>query len=538
MDEGNAMAALKRRPFLAGAASALAAPIISRAWAAASVLKFIPATDLTSLDPIWTTDYRTRNHAFAVFDTLYGQTGPSQGFKATPQMLAGHTVENDGLTWRLTLRGGLTFHDGQKVLARDCVASIRRWCVRDAFGQALMQRTDELRAVDDRVIMFRLKEPFPLLPGALGKSASNMCAIMPERLALTDPFKQVSEVVGSGPFRFKADERVQGALVVYERFPDYRPREDGSPDWTSGPKITHFDRVEWHVIPDEATALNALRLGEVDWMEVAPADLLDELRQDRDITLDLLDPTGFSAILRPNHLYPPFDNRAVRHALLGAIDQTDFMTAAVGTDRSQWQTPIGYFAPSSPLATEAGMPTLTGKRDYNLVRTALESAGYKGERIVLMGPADFPILTAVTEVAADMLRKSGMNVDYQTTDWGTVIQRRALRKPPDQGGWNMFCTSLAGLDVFSPAGNQALRGNSAAAWFGWPSDPDLERLREAWFAAPDLGAQKKIAAEIQIQAFQDVPYYPLGLYYRQSAYRANLSGVLHGIPVFWNVQRT
>jgi peptide/nickel transport system substrate-binding protein len=538
MDEGNAMAALKRRPFLAGAASALAAPIISRAWAAASVLKFIPATDLTSLDPIWTTDYRTRNHAFAVFDTLYGQTGPSQGFKATPQMLAGHTVENDGLTWRLTLRGGLTFHDGQKVLARDCVASIRRWCVRDAFGQALMQRTDELRAVDDRVIMFRLKEPFPLLPGALGKSASNMCAIMPERLALTDPFKQVSEVVGSGPFRFKADERVQGALVVYERFPDYRPREDGSPDWTSGPKITHFDRVEWHVIPDEATALNALRLGEVDWMEVAPADLLDELRQDRDITLDLLDPTGFSAILRPNHLYPPFDNRAVRHALLGAIDQTDFMTAAVGTDRSQWQTPIGYFAPSSPLATEAGMPTLTGKRDYNLVRTALESAGYKGEKIVLMGPADFPILTAVTEVAADMLRKSGMNVDYQTTDWGTVIQRRALRKPPDQGGWNMFCTSLAGLDVFSPAGNQALRGNGAAAWFGWPSDPDLERLREAWFAAPDLGAQKKIAAEIQIQAFQDVPYYPLGLYYRQSAYRANLSGVLHGIPVFWNVQRT
>lgn len=293
------MAAMRRRPFLTGAASALAAPMISRAWAAASVLKFIPATDLTILDPIWTTDYRTRNHAFAVFDTLYGQTGPSQGFKATPQMLAGHTIDDDGLTWRLTLRDSLMFHDGQKVLARDCVASIRRWSVRDAFGQALMQRTDELRAVDDRVIMFRLKERFPLLPDALGKSASNMCAIMPERLALTDPYRQVPEVMGSGPFRFKADERVQGALVVYERFGDYRPREDSTPDWTSGQKVAHFDCVEWHVIPDEATALNALRLGEVDWMEVAPADLLDELQQDRNITLDLLDPTGFSAILGP-----------------------------------------------------------------------------------------------------------------------------------------------------------------------------------------------------------------------------------------------
>jgi peptide/nickel transport system substrate-binding protein len=213
---------MQRRTFLAVASAALAAPMLSRAGAT-QVLRFIPAADLTVLDPIWTTDYRTRNHGFAVFDTLYGQTGPAQGFKVTPQMLAGHSMEDDGRTWRLTLREGLLFHDGQKVLARDCVASVRRWSVRDAFGQALMQRTDELRALDDRVITFRLKQPFPLLPDALGKVASNMCAIMPERLALTDPFKQVPEVVGSGPFRFKAGERIQGSLAVYERFRDYKP---------------------------------------------------------------------------------------------------------------------------------------------------------------------------------------------------------------------------------------------------------------------------------------------------------------------------
>src|SRR5271163_3636025 len=200
---------MTRRTFLAGASATLAAPMISRAGST-QVLKFIPTTDLTALDPICTSEYRTRNHGFAVFDTLYGQTGPAQGFKATPQMLAGHTIEDDGRTWRLTLRDGLMFHDGQKVLARDCIASIRRWSVRDAFGQALIQRTDELRAVDDRVILFRLKQPFPLLPDALGKTASNMCAIMPERLALTDPFKQIPEAVGSGPFRYRADERIQG----------------------------------------------------------------------------------------------------------------------------------------------------------------------------------------------------------------------------------------------------------------------------------------------------------------------------------------
>ena len=381
---------MQRRTFLAGASAALAAPSIARA-APAQLLNFIPATDLASLDPIWTTEYRTRNHGFAVFDTLYGQTGPSQGFKVTPQMLAGHTIEDDGRTWRLTLRDGLLFHDGQKVLARDCVASIWRWAARNSFGQALMQCTDELSAFDDRVIMFRLRRPFPLLPDALGKVASNMCAIMPERLALTDPFRQVTEVVGSGPFRFKADERMQGSLVVYERFHEYKPREDGTPDWTSGPKVAHFDRLEWHVIPDEATALNALSLGEMDWFEVAPPDLLDQVRKDRNLRLELLDPTGFCAVLRPNQLYPPFDNRAERQALLGAIDQTDFMTAAVGTDRSQWQVPIGFFSPASPLATEAGISALTGRRDYTKVQAALEAAGYHGEKVVLIGPADFPV---------------------------------------------------------------------------------------------------------------------------------------------------
>lgn len=211
------------------------------------------------------------------------------------------------------------------------------------------------------------------------------------------------------------------------------------------------------------------------------------------------------------------------------------MIAAVGEDKTQWHVPVGYFSPSSPQATDAGMPPLTGKRDFAKVRTALAAAGYNGERVVLMGPADFPILT---EVAADMLHKAGINVDYQATDWGTLVQRRASKKPPDQGGWNMFCTSFAGLDTFSPAGHQALRGNGAGAWFGWPTDPDLEHLRDKWFVASDLPSQKKIAAQIQVQAFHDVPYYPLGLYYRQSAYRTDLMGVLHGIPVFWNVRRT
>ncbi len=197
---------MHRRQFLAATAATLAAPAIVRA-AGPRVLRFIPQSDLTVLDPVWTTAYVTRNHGFAVFDTLYGLDGR---FRATPQMLAGAVRSANDTEWRLGLRPGLKFHDGTPVLARDCVASIKRWGARDAFGQALMAATDELSAPDDTTILFRLKHPFPLLPDALGKSATSMCPIMPERLAATDPYTQVTEMVGSGPFRFEADERVVG----------------------------------------------------------------------------------------------------------------------------------------------------------------------------------------------------------------------------------------------------------------------------------------------------------------------------------------
>ena len=200
-------------------------------------------------------------------------------------MVAGETVSADRLTWNLTLRDGLAWHDGEKVLARDCVASIKRWGARDSFGQTVLAVTDELSAPDDKTIRFRLKRAFPLLLSALGKPGSNICAMMPERLALTDPFKQVTEMVGSGPFRFKADERVAGAKVVYERNAGYVQRPDGTASFTAGPKVVHVDRVEWTVIPDVSTAASAMQAGEMDWWEAPTADLLPLLRRNAELAV-------------------------------------------------------------------------------------------------------------------------------------------------------------------------------------------------------------------------------------------------------------
>jgi peptide/nickel transport system substrate-binding protein len=525
---------LGRRTLLAAATTGLlSAPRIARADGA-RVIKFIPQSDLAVLDPIWTQAYVTRNHGLMVFDTLYGI---DENFVATQQMVHSHSTEDGGLTWTLVLRAGQRWHDGERVLGRDCVASLRRWGARDSFGQTLMALVDELSAPDDHSIRFRLKRPFPLLPDALGKAGSNIAAMMPERLAQTDPFKPITEMIGSGPFRFKADERVAGSLVVYERNPDYIARQTGRPSFTSGPKNVHVDRVEWHVIPDAATAAAALQTGEVDWWEAPTPDLLPLLRRNKDIQVRVQDHTGYLGNLRFNQLQPPFDNPALRRAVVGAVSQEDYMSAAAGTDPASYRTGVGYFCPGTPMASDVGMDALTGPRDLDRVRKAVAASGYKGERVVVPVPTDFPSLKALGDVGADMFRKIGLNVDYQASDWGTLLQRMAKMDPVEQGGWSAFHTFWSGLDQLNPAVNAFLRGNGRAAARGWPTSERIEALREQWLVATSLQDQKSIAADIQQQAFVDVPYVPLGQYLAATAYRRDITDVLGGFAMFWNLRR-
>jgi len=459
-------------------------------------------------------------------------------FKPQPQMAEGHRIEDGGRRVTITLRPGLVFHDGEPVRAKDCVASIRRWAQRDALGQALMAVTDELAADDDRNLTFRLKRPFALLFDALAKPSSPVPFMMPERIAAQDANTAIREIVGSGPYRFKADERIVGSRLVYERNTAYVPRASGTASWTAGPKRVMLDRVEWQVIPDASTAAGALQSGEVDWWEQPTADLLPLLRRNRNLNVEIYDPTGLLGLLRFNHRHPPFNNPAIRRALLGAVEQSDYMTAVIGTDPSNWRDGVGFFPPGTPMASTVGTEVLKGPRDYDKVKRDLAAAGYKGEKVVLIAAADFPSLNALAQVGRDMLVKCGIDVDYVSTDWGSVVQRRANRNPPDQGGWNVFFTFFTGLDFFSPATHLGLRGNGLEAWFGWPTMPRMEELRNAWFEAPDLAAQQKLAAEIQVEGFQQVPYLPVGQYFQPWSYRRNVTDVLGGMPLFWNVQKT
>ncbi|WP_408021714.1 ABC transporter substrate-binding protein [Siccirubricoccus phaeus] len=530
---------MRRRELLGGgAAAALAAPLAAPRFAnaqgaAGRVLKFVPQANLTSLDPIWTTANVTRNHAWLVYDVLYGMDA---NFQPQPQMAAGHTVEEDGRRYTFTLRSGLKFHDGEPVRASDCVASVKRWMKRNSNGQKLEPAVEELVALDDLRLQFRLKRPFPRLLASLASPSNPAAFIMPARIAATDPYQQIRETVGSGPFRFLANEYNSGSFVAYARNPDYQPVPSGTPSLTAGPKIAHFDRVEWHIITDPATASAALQNGEIDWYEQPPPEIQQLFRRNRQIAVEPIDSLKNPAILRFNHLHPPFNDKKMRQALLPAVSQEDYMTAIVGPDPQLWSQ-MGVFTPGTPLATDVGMEALTGPRSVQKAKDLLKAAGYTNQPIRLIGPTDILAPSAMTQVAGDMLRRLDVNLDFVLTDWGSVVQRRASREPLDKGGWSIFLTAFASFEMADPSGNFPLRGHGASAWFGWPTIPRLEELRDAWFDAPDLDAQKKLAREIQLTVLDEVPYIPVGAYTSMTSFRRNLTNRVPGFALFWNLRR-
>ena len=523
-----------RRTLLGTGAGLLTAPALVRA-ASQTTLRFVPQTDVTGFDPIWSVAQVTRNYALLVFDTLFGVDA---AYRAQPQMAEGAGSEDGDRRWTVRLRPGLRFHDGTPVLARDCAASLRRWGKRDSFGQVLFDAVDELSATDDRTLLFRMKRPFPMLLDALAKSTANLPAIMPERLAATDPFKQTPEVVGSGPFRLLPDETVSGVRVAFARNEDYRPREDGPVEWTAGPKVVHFDRVTWEVIPDPATAAAALQSGEVDWVEQPSPDYLDLLRRRAGITVATTDPSGSLPALRMNWLYPPFDNPAIRRLVLRAVSQTDFMQAVVGTDEAFYRTGVGFFPPGTACASEAGLDRLQGPADFARLRRELAATGYAGQPVVVLGVSDRAAVKAMGDVAVDMFGRMGLNVDYQVGDSGTITSRANKKEPPAQGGWNVYFGIWGGLSVINPVVQQYLRSDGGRAVAGWPNSSAIEALRAAWLEARLPAEQKAVSERIQLQALDDVPYVPLGQFFQPIAYRSDLTGIVTGFPIFWNIRRS
>ncbi len=466
---------------LAGAANPAAA--------ADKTLRVVPHADLKVLDPHTNTATITIMHGAMIYDTLFAWDSK---VRPQPQMVETYQISPDRLVHTYTLRPGLKFHDGQPVTTKDVVPSVKRWMVRNTIGQTLAKFVDRIEATDDKTFVIRLKEPFAFVEFALGSPDAD---IMRAEDAATDPFKAVTTTVGSGPFRFVRGEWNPGAKVVYEKNPDYVPRAE-PPDGLAGGKVVRLDRVEWIVLPDSFTKSGALQRGEVDMVDQLPQDQLAILEHAPGIVIEQgVNPIDAYGIIRPNSLYPPFNNPKARQAL--ALPSTSAITPAPPLATSIGGAHAGRSSSAAaPDGTEAGSENYR-RQDLARAKALLAESGYKGEKIVMLTTQEIPSIAALGDVTADNLRKIGVNVDIAVSDWGTMVARRAKKDPPGQGGWNLFHTTVGGTNMSSPLANFAINSScDGKNWFGWPCDAKTEELRADYIRAADEGADQSGARSI------------------------------------------
>jgi peptide/nickel transport system substrate-binding protein len=538
------MTSSRRSVLTAGVAAAalasIGAPHVARAQQRpARQARMVPHGDLRSLDPIWTTANMSAYHGVMMYDTLFGIDA---NFQPQPQMVGRTDISTDRKTYTFELRPGLKWHDGTAVTARDCVASLRRWQVKDSAGQHLFLRVADTPVVDDKTFRIVLKEPYGLLLDALAKTSTPLCVMMKADIAATDPNTQITKHIGSGPFKFIEAEYRPGSRVVYERNPDYVPRSEPASGIAGGKRVL-LDRVIWDIIPDAQTAASALMTGEVDFFEVPPIDILPMLSAAPGVKVDVFNKLGNVGYCRLNFLHPPFNNLAARKAAQLAISQEDILRAAVGNP-AYYRTCGSHFTCDSPMGVEDGSEALMLKapmaQRQARARELLKESGYDGKPIVILQATDVHVMNQTVLVIAQNLRQIGMNVQLAASDWGGVVTRRSVQSPPDQGGWNVFFTYGGGNATASPINLFGHAATGRNAWFGWPENALNEQLRNEWAAAPTLETRKAVARRLNRNMIDYVHDVKTGQWVAPVAYRSDRLRGLLAVPEvipWWNVER-
>ena len=496
------------------------------------VFRLVPASDLKYLDPLFTTNYVTRNFAHMVYETLFAPD--SQGVPQ-PQMVDSYSVSDDRLQWTFTLRTGLKFHDGSDVTAADAVASLKRWTAMDSYGRAMTAAGAQWMALDATRFSLTLEKPFGLVLEALAKYSSLPPVIMPERLIKAAGTGVVDDVVGSGPYVFKRDEWVPGNKVVFVRNPHYVGRKE-APSFLAGNRGGQLDRVEWIILPDSNSAAAALINGEVDMIEQVPPDYIETLRKSPDVKI--LPAGAYQGALVVNQLHPPFDKPLARRALLHAIEQKKFLTAMGYPKDLRMDHCATFFICGGDDSTAGAEPFM--KPDLAKAKQLLAASGYKGEKVVVLIPTDFQSLQGAGLVAVQTMKDIGMNVETQSMDWPSLVSRRVKKDRPDAGGWSTYATHGVAASIDSPLNNFMLGAACGNSMPGWPCDKGLDELRSQWMQETDPGKRRDVRDAFQRRAYEVAPYMPLGQFYGATAVRKNIKHLelqTGDVPMAWTFDK-
>ncbi|PTQ75302.1 ABC transporter substrate-binding protein [Celeribacter persicus] len=501
--------------------------------ARADEIRAVLGGDLQVLDPISSSSYATRTFGFMVYDTLFARDGEGE---IKPQMLDSYTVSDDGLIYTFVLRDGLIWSDETPVTSDDVVASITRWSQRDGLGGQMMAAAESLTALDPLTVELKLAKPFSMVLDALSKEGSPVPFIMPKALADKPVTEANTEVLGSGPYLFIADEFAPGSKAVFKPNPNFVSRDE-APSGMFGDK-TAVTPIELVSVSDAASQIAGIQTGELDFLQYPPFDLLPVLRANPDI--DVLDPgpnAGNIGLMRFNHLQPPFDNPKVRQAVAYALDRGEIMTGAGVSPEDQDPDCTSFFSCGTPFEAHKGGEQYK-VRDLDKAKALLTESGYAGEEMVLL-TSDDDLAVNAAQVIKQELGEAGIPVRVDVMDLNTLFERRASKAPVSEGGWSAFISYLSAMDTSSPVAHLYLNNNCNMDYAGWSCDEEMRALQDAFTSETDPAKRQDMVDQINVLAQASLPTLLWGVFSQPVAMRTSLVGFNYktSTPVFWGATK-
>ncbi|HEY8446583.1 MAG TPA: ABC transporter substrate-binding protein [Thermomicrobiales bacterium] len=472
-----------------------------------------------TLDEHQTTAEITALIGYCMYETLF--TYDTQ-YQPIPMLAESHTISEDKLTHTITLRQGVTFHNGETMTADDVIASVNRWGQISGVGKRLFEAMNELVKVDDYTIEFRMNRPYGTLAIALAHN-TQACVIYPKSVIDAGTLEPNEACIGTGPY--KLVERQADRYIRFERFEEYAALP-GEPNGYGGHKYQYLDQIEFIPVPDEAARIAGMQAGDYHYAMNISNDQYEILKDAPGIVAEIMHPTNWDVFFL-NWQSPLMSNLTLREAFRAALDHEPMLLAAWGSPEFIRLDP-GLMMKETPWHTEAGIE-LYNIHDVELAKAKLEEAGYDGTPIRFMATQEYPYMYADATVAKQQLEEVGFKVDLQVMDWATLVQRRA-----DPAEWDVFVTSHG----FVPDPSQISYVGQMNIYPGWWNSEESLGLAEELLAEADFEVRYPIWEQIQANAYKEIPAIKIGdsslTEYRSDKVGGWVSQVERGVP-WWNL---
>lgn len=444
-----------------------------------------------------------------IFETLY--TYDAQ-WKSVPLLAAGMPdVSEDGLTYRIALREGVTFHDGSAFDSADVVASLKRWMSINSKGKQVADIVESLEADGSNAVVFKLKSRYAPLLATLSQAS---IIIPSEKIADT-----LTEFVGTGPYALK--ERKPDQYTQLVRFDAYQSPEGETSNY-AGKRQAIAKEIRFVPVPDANTRVEGLISGQFDYADALPVSAFERVESSETAKPVLFENAGWAS-LNMNMKEGVLTNKALRQAVQVALNPSDMMLAAFSDERffsvDGALFPEGFF-----WHTEAGV-TRTGEGDPEAAAKLLEEGSYDGTPIRLLTSRQYEFHYKIGEVAKAYLEAAGFKVDLQVVDWATLTTRRA-----DAKQWDIFITHS------NFPGDPTTINTITDTYPGWYVSDQKKTAVASYMAATDDAAKLKAWEGIQTVIYDDAPLVKVGNFNALGGISKSIADYTPTYwPHFWNV---